>query len=88
MSAAPSDSGDADAGGESVAAGRQVDGRVRDSDGQAVRAVDRVERARELLAEDDELIAAEPGERVGSGCRGRELRRHCDQRLVAGLVAE
>ncbi len=42
----------------------------------------------EVLAHDDELVAAEPRDRVVATDRGGEPSAHRDEQLVAGVVAE
>ena len=62
---------------------RLVD-RLRDALGDA----DRLVRAVELLADDEELVAAEPRDRVAGAHRVVQPRRQRDEQLVARLVAE
>ena len=62
---------------------RLVD-RLRDALGDA----DRLVRAVELLADDEELVAAEPRDGVGRPHRVVQARRERHQQVVAGRVAE
>ena len=78
---------DPDARGDEVLAGGEDDrlvDRLRDALGHP----DRLVRAVELLADDEELVAAEPGDRVGGPHRVVQPRRQRHEQVVAGGVAE
>ena len=78
---------DAEARGDEVVARREHD-RLADGLRDALGHPDRLARAVELLAHDQELVAAEPRHGVGRADRIVQPRRERDQQVVARRVAE